>query len=91
MNQSYGCACRHRGSPSPEDVGPRARPLALVPEDTVETAAGRSPLSLLILQQFGIEASPRTAGDSNLVVETPSVAGQAQNRSMLPRQEVTLP
>jgi hypothetical protein len=91
MDQSYGCACRQGGSPSPGDVGPKARPLALMPEDRVETAAGRSPLGLLILQQFGIDASPRTAGDSNLVVETPSVTGQAQNRSMLPRQEATLP
>jgi iron-sulfur cluster repair protein YtfE (RIC family) len=27
-----------------------------MPEDTVETAAGRSPYGLLILQQFGIDA-----------------------------------
>jgi hypothetical protein len=56
MDQSCGCAWRHGGSPSPVDVGHKARPLALKPEDTVATGAGRSPFSLLILQQFGIDA-----------------------------------
>ena len=56
MSQSCGCACRHGGLPSPVDVGHKARSLAFMPEDTVETAAAWSPYGLLILQQFGIDA-----------------------------------
>lgn len=40
----------------PGDVGYMACTAAMVPEDTVETAARRSPSGLLILQRFGIDA-----------------------------------
>jgi hypothetical protein len=56
MGQTCGCGCRHGALPSPVDVGPTARLLALVPEDTVEAAARRSPSGLLALQRFGIDA-----------------------------------
>ena len=56
MVQTCGCGCRHDASPSPVDVGHTARPFALVPEDTVEAAARRSPYGLPVLQRFGIDA-----------------------------------
>ena len=56
MGQTCECGCRHGASPTLVDVGHTARPPALVPEDTVEAAARRSPSGLLTLQRFGIDA-----------------------------------
>jgi hypothetical protein len=55
MGQTCGCGCCHSASPSPVEAGPMTRPLALMPEDTVEAAARRSPQGLPILQRFGID------------------------------------
>ena len=54
MGQTCECGCRHGASQTLVDVGHTARPL--VPEDTVEAAARRSPSGLLTLQRFGIDA-----------------------------------
>ena len=51
-----GCGCRHGASATPVDVGHMACTAALVPEDTVEAAARRSPSGLPTLQRFGIDA-----------------------------------
>ena len=56
MGQTCGCGCRHGASPTPPDVGCQARPRTLMPEDTVEAAARRSPSGLRVLQRFGIDA-----------------------------------
>jgi len=56
MSQTCGCGCRHGAAPSPAEAGPMARPLSLMPEDTVEAAARRAPHGLPILQRFGIDA-----------------------------------
>ena len=56
MGQTCECGCRHGASPTLVDVEAHGAPPALVPEDTVEAAARRSPSGLLILQRFGIDA-----------------------------------
>jgi hypothetical protein len=56
MGQTCGCGCRHGASPSPVNVEHTARPVALVPEDTVEAVVARSPYGLLVLQRLGIDA-----------------------------------
>ena len=56
MGQTCECGCRHGASPTLVGVRPTARTPALVPDDTVDAAARRSPSGLLTLQRFGIDA-----------------------------------